>query len=61
MRLNVASNPEAIGFVASALVDSSVKAIDKSIMMSKPIVLLTVGAPSEKVQKLIDFIKAEGK
>ena len=61
LRLNVASNPEAIGFVASALVDSSGKAIDKSIMMSKPIVLLTVGAPSEKVQKLIDFIKAEGK
>jgi len=29
-------------------------------MKSKPIILLTVGAPSAKVQKLIDFIKAEG-
>jgi hypothetical protein len=30
-------------------------------MKSSPIIMLTVGKPSEKVQKLADFILGEGK
>lgn len=61
LRQNVASNPGAIGFVASAVVDGSVKAVDAPAMKSKPFILLTVGPPTPKVQKLIDFIQGEGK
>jgi phosphate transport system substrate-binding protein len=57
---NVASNPEAIGFLVASLADSSVKKVAAPPMKSKPIILLTVGAPSAKVQSLIDFILAEG-
>lgn len=60
LRQNVASNPEAIGFLVASLADASVKKIEASPMISKPIILLTVGAPSAKVQKLIDFIKTDG-
>lgn len=60
LRQNVASNPEAIGFLVASLADASVKKVETPAMKSKPIILLTVGAPSAKVQKLIDFIAAEG-
>lgn len=60
LRQNVASNPEAIGFLVSGLADSSVKKLETNSMVSKPIILLTVGPPSAKVQALIDFIKTEG-
>lgn len=60
LRQNVASNPEAIGFLVASLADSSVKKVSAPTMKSKPIILLTVGTPSAKVQKLIDFIKSEG-
>lgn len=61
LRQNVASSPEAIGYLAGALVDGSVKAVEGPVIKSNPIILLTVGAPSPKVQKLIDFILGEGK
>lgn len=61
LRQNVASNPDSIGFLAQALVDGSVKAVDAPPMKSKPFILITVGAPSPKVQKLVDFILGEGK
>lgn len=57
---NVASNPEAIGFLVATLADASVKKVSAPAMKSKPIILLTVGAPSAKVQSLIDFILVEG-
>lgn len=60
LRYFVATNPEAVGFVASGIVDSSVKAVETQEMKSKPIILLTVGEPSAKVKKLINFIAAEG-
>lgn len=60
LRQNVASNPEAIGFLVVSLVDASVKSVVTPAMKSKPIILLTVGTPSTKVQNLIDFIKTEG-
>jgi phosphate transport system substrate-binding protein len=60
LRQNVASNPDAIGFVAAGFIDGTVKGVETLEMKSKPIILLTIGAPSEKVQKLIDFVKSEG-
>lgn len=60
LRQNIASNPDSIGFVASGFIDGTVKAVESLEMKSKPIILLTVGAPSAKIQKLIDFVKAEG-
>lgn len=61
VRLNVAANAEAIGFLTATLVDGSVKTVETPPMKSKPFILLTVGAPSPKVQKLVDFILTEGK
>ena len=60
LRQNIAVNSDSIGFVAAAFIDGSVKGVETLEMKSKPIILLTVGAPSAKVQKLIDFVKAEG-
>ena len=60
LRQNVATNPDSIGFVAAAFIDGSIKSIETLEMKSKPIILLTVGAPSAKVQKLINFVKTEG-
>jgi phosphate transport system substrate-binding protein len=55
----VAITPEAIGIGPLAVVDGSVKA-PKIPDISRPIILVTKGKPSAKVQKLIDFIKGEG-
>jgi phosphate transport system substrate-binding protein len=55
----VAITPEAIGIGPLAVVDGSVKA-PKIPDISRPIILVTKGNPSAKVQKLIDFIKGEG-
>jgi len=59
VRQNVAANPEAIGIGPVAVVDASVNS-PKVPEVSRPIILLTKGAPSPAVQKLIDFIKGEG-
>lgn len=61
LRQNIATNPDAIGFLASALIDSSVKGVETLTMKSSPIIMLTIGKPSPKVQKLVDFILGEGK
>lgn len=57
---NVAANPEAIGIGPLGLADASVKVIRPNPPMAKPIYIITKGAPSPKVQKLITFIKGEG-
>lgn len=60
LRQNIASNADAVGYLPAALIDVSVKGIETVPMKSQPIILLTIGTPSAKVQKLIDFIKTEG-
>lgn len=60
VRLNVASNPTAIGFGPLSLVDASVKAIETP-ELARDITLLTKGKPGAKVQKLIDYIKGDGR
>jgi phosphate transport system substrate-binding protein len=59
VRQNVASNLEAIGIGPAAAIDKTVKS-PSSPEIARPITLLTKGAPSPGVQKLIDFIKGEG-
>ncbi len=59
VRQNVASNPEAIGIGPLAVVDASVKS-PETPEIGRPIILLTKGKPSPRVQKLIDFINGEG-
>lgn len=61
LRQNIATNPEAIGYIPSAMVNASVKSVESLTMKSSPIIMLTLGKPSPKVQKLADFILGEGK
>lgn len=60
VRQNVASNPSAIGFGPLALVDGTVN-VPETPELSREITLLTKGNPSAKVQKLIDYIKGDGR
>jgi phosphate transport system substrate-binding protein len=60
VRLNVASNASAVGFGPSSLVDASVNA-PQTPELSRDITLVTKGKPSAKVQKLIDYIKGDGR
>ncbi len=55
IRHNVASNPEAIGIGPQAIVNATVRA-PQTPEVARPITLITKGAPSANVQKLIDFV-----
>jgi phosphate transport system substrate-binding protein len=59
VKQSVMSNPEAVGIGPAALQDDAVStpAIPE---MARPINLVTVGAPSEAVKKLIAYIQGEG-
>jgi len=57
----VLANPEAIGIDPLGMADASVKAIKPTPEVTAPIRLVTKGKPSAAVQKLIDFLKGEGK
>lgn len=57
----VSTNPEAIGIDPLGMVDDSVKGIKPSPEANSPILLITKGAPSAPIKKLIEFIKTEGK
>jgi phosphate transport system substrate-binding protein len=59
LKTTLAQNTEAIAFGPYALIDQNLKAIDTP-EISRPIILITKGKPSSKVQMLIDFIKKEG-
>lgn len=59
IRQNVSVNPEAIGFGPQAILNDSVRS-PETPEVARSITLITKGAPSAKVQKLLDFIKAEG-
>jgi len=56
----IKSNLEAIGIGPAAIVDAQVWS-PQTPEVARPITLLTKGAPSPKVKKLIDFINGEGK
>ncbi|HBA87660.1 MAG TPA: phosphate ABC transporter substrate-binding protein [Geobacter sp.] len=56
---SVAATPEAVGIDPFGLADASVKVVETPAMTS-PILAVTVGKPSAKVQHLLDYIKGEG-
>lgn len=60
VRNAVATNPEAIGLSSISLVDASVKSLENP-EIAVPIIIYSKGKPTANLQKLIDFIKAEGK
>ncbi len=55
----VQTNNEAIGVASIALLDGTIKTLQQP-QISVPVFVYTKGEPSQKVQKLIDFIKTEG-
>ena len=55
----VVTTPEAIGIASDRAVDATVKS-PGSPEVSREIILVTKGKPSDDVQKFIDFIKTEG-
>jgi phosphate transport system substrate-binding protein len=59
IRQNVSANPEAIGFGPQAILNGTVRS-PETPEVARSITLITKGAASAKVQKLLDFIKAEG-
>lgn len=56
---SVSATPEAIGIDPVGLADATVKVVETPLMTS-PILAITTGKPSAKVQKLLDYIKGEG-
>jgi phosphate transport system substrate-binding protein len=58
IRHNVASNPEAIGIGPQAIVNQSVRS-PETPEVARPITLITKGAPSANVKKLLDYIAAQ--
>lgn len=55
----IRANPEAVGIGPAAIVDDSVWS-PKSPEVARNITIMTKGAPSAKVEKLLDYIKGEG-
>ena len=59
VREKVAANPEAVAFGPVTMLDATLKTV-KTPEVARPVIVITKGAPSAKVQKLISFIKGEG-
>lgn len=59
VRDKVVATPEAVAFGPVTMIDGSIKAPEVPDF-SRPIIMVTKGKPSPKVQKLIDFIKSDG-
>lgn len=57
----VAATPEAVGINPHGLADATVKTLEQEPEVASPIIVVTKGKPSAGVQKLIDFIRGEGK
>lgn len=55
----IASTPEAIGIVTGTKAEKGIKEIAPAI--ERPLTLAYKGKPSPKLQKLLDFLKGEGK
>ncbi|MBJ6749388.1 substrate-binding domain-containing protein [Geomonas anaerohicana] len=56
---SVSATPEAIGIDPFGMADASVKAVQSPVLTS-PILVVTQGKPSAKLQKVLDYIKGEG-
>lgn len=60
VRLSTESTPEAIAFGPYSMLTPKVKVIETP-EISRPVTIITKGAPSPAIQKLISFIQGEGK
>ncbi|WP_224981561.1 substrate-binding domain-containing protein [Geomonas agri] len=56
---SVAATPEAVGIDPFGMADASVKVVQSPELVS-PILVVTQGKPSAKLQKVLDYIKGEG-
>jgi len=59
IRESVAATPEGIGIDPFGLADETVKVVEAPPLTS-PIIAVTAGKPSAKVQRLFDYIKGDG-
>ena len=57
----VSSTPEGIGIDPHGMADASVKIIEINPQVAAPILAITMGEPSPKVRKLLDYIAGAGK
>lgn len=60
LRDKVSANPEAIGFGPGTMLNDTIKTIETT-EFSRPVIFVTKGKPAPKVQKLLDYIKGDGK
>ncbi|GAW65660.1 phosphate ABC transporter periplasmic component-like protein [Geoanaerobacter pelophilus] len=56
---SVSATPEAIGIDPVGLADATVKVVESPVLTS-PILAITQGKPSARVQKVLDYIKGDG-
>lgn len=61
IRETIAATPEAIGIDPVSVANASVKVVDSDAPLTTPIIAVTVGKPSAKVRRLLDYIQGEGK
>jgi phosphate transport system substrate-binding protein len=57
----VASTPEAIGIDPFGMADQFVRVIPNDPELTSPIIAVTIGKPTAAVQKIIDYVKGEGR
>ncbi|MBL8398400.1 MAG: substrate-binding domain-containing protein [Candidatus Accumulibacter sp.] len=57
----VAATPEAVGINPKSVADSTIRLVDTDAPLSTPIVAVTLGKPSAKVRKLLDYLLGEGR
>ncbi|EXI68085.1 MAG: Phosphate-binding protein PstS 1 precursor [Candidatus Accumulibacter adjunctus] len=61
IRETVAATPEAIGIDPVSVANASIKVVDSDAPLTTPIIAVTVGKPSAKLRRLLDYIEGEGK
>lgn len=61
IKQTVAATPEAIGIDTISVADESVKVVDSDAPLANPIIAVTVGQPSAKVRRLLDYVDGAGK
>jgi len=57
----VSATPEGVGIDPLGIADASVKVVETDPPLTGDIILVTLGKPAAKVQKLIDYVKGEGR
>ncbi len=61
IRETIAATPEAIGIDPITVADTTIKVVDSDAPLTSPIIAVTLGKPSTKVRRLLDYVRGEGK